>query len=118
LAEVEIYATDECVKFLLDLSQILDFLEVKHLFMPSTTTIYNDNKACIQWSKSATTKGLHHIQMHENRVRENIASKFRTVCHIDGKLNIVDIFTKEMKDTPHFVELRNLFMCRRLSPGT
>ncbi len=57
-AEAEIYATDECIKFLLELSQILEFLEVKHLFMPDTNIVYNDNKACIQWSKNTTTKGL------------------------------------------------------------
>jgi len=39
-AEVEIYATDECVKFLLDLVQILDFLGLKQLFMPDTNIIY------------------------------------------------------------------------------
>jgi hypothetical protein len=110
-AEAEIYATDECCKSLLDLAQILDFLNVQHIFMPSTTIIYNDNKACVQWSKKATTKGLCHIQMRENRVRENIASQFILVCHIDGKINLADIFTNEMKDTSHFVELRDLFMC-------
>jgi hypothetical protein len=104
-AEAEIYATDECVKFLLKLVKILNFLGVKDLFMPVTNIIYNDNHACILWSKKATTKGLHHIQMRENRVRENIATKFIEVCHIDGKINLADIFTKEMKDTAHFVEL-------------
>jgi len=113
-AEAEIYATDECVKFLLDLVQIMDFLGVKDLFMPTTNIIYNDNNACVQWSKKATSKGLRHIQMRENRVRENVANKFVTICHVDGKKNIADIFTKEMKDTAHFVELRNLFMCIRL----
>ena len=100
-AEAEIYATDECCKFLLDLAQILDFLDVRHIFMPSTTIIYNDNKACVQWSKKTTTKGLRHIQMRENRVRENIASQFISVCHIDDKISLADIFTKEMKDTSH-----------------
>jgi hypothetical protein len=33
-AEAEIYATNECVKFLLELVQILDFLEVRNIFMP------------------------------------------------------------------------------------
>jgi hypothetical protein len=47
-AEVEIYAPDECVKFLLELVQILDFLDVKHIFMPDTNIIYNDNCACVQ----------------------------------------------------------------------
>jgi hypothetical protein len=32
-AEAEIYATDECVKFLLELVQILEFLGVKDIFM-------------------------------------------------------------------------------------
>jgi hypothetical protein len=38
-AEAEIYATNECVKFLLELAQLLDFLETCHLFMPQTQTI-------------------------------------------------------------------------------
>jgi hypothetical protein len=108
-AEAEIYATDECIKFLLELSQILEFL------VPDTNIVYNDNNACVQWSKNTTTKGLRHIQMHKNRVRENILSKFVTICHVDGKINIADIFTKEMKDTTHFVELHDLFMRPRPS---
>jgi hypothetical protein len=110
-AEAEIYATDECVKFLLELDQILDFLGMKHLFMPNMNIIYNDNRACVQWSKKATTKGLQHIQMRENRVRENVANNFVSIHHVEGKKNIADIFTKEMRDTSHFVELRDLFMC-------
>jgi len=93
----------------------MDFLQVKHLFMPATNIIYNDNKACVQWSKKTTTKGLPHIQMQENHVREIVAMQFVNICHGDGKKNIADIFTKEMKDTAHFVELWNLFMCPRLS---
>jgi hypothetical protein len=113
-AEAEIYATDECVKFLLELKQLLDFLGVRSLFMPPTNIIYNDNNACVQWSKSMTSKGLRHIQMRENRIRENIATKFICINHIGGKINLADVFTKEMKDTLHFVEIRDLFMCRRL----
>jgi hypothetical protein len=114
-AEAEIYATDECVKFLLELDQLLDFLDVKHLFMPGTNIIYNGNRACVQWSTKTTTKGLRHIQMCENRIRENMATNFVSIHHINGKINIADIFTKEMKDTSHFVELRDLFMCHRLT---
>jgi len=113
-AEAEIYATDECVKFLLELSQILEFLGVKDIFMPSTSIIFNDNNGCVQWSKAATTKGLRHIQMRENRIRENIVSKFVNILHIDGKINLADVFTKEIKDISHFVEIRDLFMCHRL----
>jgi hypothetical protein len=114
-AEAEIYATDECVKFLLELSQIMDFLGIRDLFMPPTNILYNNNQACVNWSKRTTTKGLRHIQMKENRVRENILNKFVCICHIDGKINLADLFTKEIKDVSHFVELRDLMMCSRLS---
>jgi hypothetical protein len=67
-AEAEIYATNECVKLLLEVVQILEFFEVHHIFMPGTTTIFNDNNACVNWSKRCTSKGLRHIQMHENLV--------------------------------------------------
>jgi hypothetical protein len=115
LAEAEFYATNECVKFLLELVQIFEFLNIKELFMPGTNTIFNDNQACVNWSRSCTSKGLRHIQMKDNHVRENIASKFIAVKHVDGKINLADIFTKEMKDTRHFVELRNIMMCSRFS---
>jgi hypothetical protein len=46
-ADAEIYATDECVKFLLELAQIMDFLGVRDLFMTPTNIIYNDNNSCI-----------------------------------------------------------------------
>jgi hypothetical protein len=93
----------------------MSFLNVKHNFMPDTVVIHNDNNACVQWSKKATTKGLRHIQMRENRIRENVASKFVLIKHIDGKLNFADIFTKEMKDVAHFIELRDLCMCHPFS---
>ena len=57
-AEAEIYATNECVKFLLELVQIYEFFGVKDIFMPGTNNIYNENQACINWSKKCTTKGL------------------------------------------------------------
>jgi hypothetical protein len=83
--------------------------------MPGTNIVYNDNQACVNWSKRSTTKGLRHIQMKENRVRENIVSNFVQINHIDGKINLADIFTKEMKDVNHFVELRNLVMCPHIT---
>jgi hypothetical protein len=61
------------------------FLDVRYFFMPETNVIYNDNRACIEWSKRTTTKALQHIQMRENGIRENIASHFVSIHHIDGK---------------------------------
>jgi len=115
-AEAKIYATNACVKSLLDLEQLFDFLQIKDSFMPMINIACNDNKACVDWSKSSTTKGLQHIQMKENRVRENIAKRFVTITHVNGKVNLADLFTKEMKDMSHFVELRDIMMCHHFVP--
>lgn len=96
--EAEIYAPNECVKFLLELNQIFIFLDSHHIFMPSMNVNYNDNQACINWSKFSTTKGHCRIQMKENRVHEKVSTQFVQVCPIDGKINLADIFMKEMKD--------------------
>jgi hypothetical protein len=106
-AEAEIYATDDCVKFLLELVQILEFLQVKDLLCPRLISSIMITKLASIGPK------LPQLRDSENRVRENIATNFVKICHVDGKLNIADIFTKEMKDTNHFVTLRNLFMCSR-----
>ena len=50
-AEAEIYATDECVKQLLQLSYILDGMDMINQVMQRPTPIYNDNTTCIAWSK-------------------------------------------------------------------
>jgi hypothetical protein len=34
---------------------------------------------------------------------------------VNGKTNLADLFTKEMKDTGHFIELRDMMMHPRLS---
>ncbi len=97
-------------QILLEFVQILDFFEVRDIFMPGTAVIFNDNNACVNWSKRSTTKGLRHIQMRENMVRENVENKFVSVQHVGGKFNTADLFTKEMKDIAHFVELRDLIL--------
>jgi len=92
------------------LVQLLDFLGFKDVFMPGTNIIYSDNNACINWSKWSMTKGLHHIKMRENHVHENVENHFVSIEHIGGKQNLADLFTKEMKDTVHFVELHDILM--------
>ena len=66
--------------------------------------------ACVCWSKATTTKGLRHITIRENAIRESVDSRFITVMHVAGKKNIADIFTKEMKDTALFIVLRDLIV--------
>ena len=70
--------------------------------MPNPTTIYNDNTACVSWSHSLSTKGLRHIQIRENAIREEVQAGHIEVKHIAGAINISDIYTKEDKDVSHY----------------
>ena len=74
------------------------------------TTVYNDNKACVQWASSCTSKGVKHINLRENHVRESHQSQTVNITHIPGIINPSDIFTKEMKDGAHFRRLRDSMM--------
>ena len=107
-AEAEIYATDECTKCIQHLRNLCDDLHLSYSSQP--TPIYNDNQACIHWSYNNTSKGLRHLQIRENAVRENIQNKNITISHVEGKINIADIFTKEDKDHTHFINMRNTIL--------
>ena len=109
-AEAEIYATDESIKGLLHLDMLISGLGLKQELMPSPTPVYNDNAACIAWSHNMTTKGLRHIQIRENAVRESIHTGFAQIKHIAGAINIADLFTKEDKDDAHFISIRDILL--------
>lgn len=104
-AEAEIYATDACVKDLLQIRLILQDLKLDKLFIPDKIPIFNDNMACVQWSKNKTSKGLRHVQIKENGVREN--KKILDIQHCEGKTNISDLMTKENKNVSHFISIRD-----------
>lgn len=109
-AEAEIYATDECTKQLIHISYIIEGFHLIEEIMKPPTIIFNDNNACVCWSKNTTTKGLRHIQMRENAVRESVLNDFITVKHIEGKLNLSDMFTKEERDVEHFIRIRDFVL--------
>ena len=110
-AESEIYATDECTKALLQLSHIINGFNLSCELMVGPTPVYNDNAACVCWSKNTTTKGLRHIQIRENAIRESVLNQFIDVRHCEGKRNLSDMFTKEDRDAAHFIEIRDYIMC-------
>ena len=110
-AEAEIYATDECAKNLLHLMNIINDLGLGDELLKEPIPIWNDNNACVCWSKNTTTKGLRHVQIRENAVREGVSRKLFTVKHIAGKDNSSDIFTKEDKDIEHYLDARDSVMC-------
>ena len=109
-AEAEIYATDECTKALLHIYYLLEGMDLHTQLMSKTTTVHNDNSACVQWSRNTTTKGLRHIQIRENSFREAVQKHFIKVQHIEGKLNLSDMFTKEEKHADHFITIRDFVL--------
>jgi hypothetical protein len=75
------------------------------------TPLYNDNDACVKWCHNMTTKGNSHIKNWENSVHEWVAYGTLTVSHVNGKTNIADIFTKEMRNSANFRCLCDALMC-------
>ena len=106
--EAEILATNECVK---DLDSVkLRAHDLGAIPNNSCTTVYNDNQAAVNWSASCTTKGIKHLNLRENMVRERHHAGDVMVVHIPGIINPSDIFTKEMKDATHYRRLCDCMM--------
>ena len=116
-SESEIYATDECLKYLLYLKNIISDLNLSQEIIPTPISIYNDNQECVDWSQTLTTKGLRHLTIRENAVRESQHNKLIKVKHIEGKINPSDLFTKEDKDKYHFISIRDLLVTPPLIPS-
>jgi hypothetical protein len=102
--ESEIYATDEGTKSVLTVHNLLSDFGFPDGTDP--TPVWNDNRGCVDWTKGVTvSKKLRHINMRELGVRLSQKKGDVNIQHIDGKRNIADIFTKEMKDTAHFQKM-------------
>ena len=58
-----------------------------------------------------TTNGLRYIQIHNNAVGESVVANFiQIVKHINGKINLADLFTKEDKDCAHFISICDILV--------
>ena len=99
VCEAEIKATNEGVKAVLATNLLLEDIG---LLSKHAVDVYNDNKGCVNWSKTTTTKRLKHMSLRENLVRESQSANVVDIQHIPGCINIADIFTKEHKDRSHF----------------
>jgi hypothetical protein len=74
------------------------------------TVLYNDNEACLEWSYNMTSKAARYIELQENSIHERVQDKTLNICHIMGKVNPADNFTKEMRDGAYFCQLHDSFM--------
>ena len=106
--EAEIVATTECTKCVEAIKLVAHDLNMTD--GSTCTPVYNDNASCVQWAASVTSKGIKHLNLQENKVRELQQSARCHIRHIPGSINPCDIFTKEIRDGPHFRSLRDCMM--------
>jgi hypothetical protein len=106
--EAKICATNVTSKKVVDFRNLsCSVLDSSH-FLPdinSPTILYNDSNACVKWSHNLTSKAAWHIELRKSSVRKWVQDKTFQVCHVSGKLNPANIFTKEMHDGTHFQHL-------------
>jgi hypothetical protein len=106
--EAEIKATDA--------QQFCHLLDELGLLDSSTSTpIFNDSCGVIDWAHTSSTKGLRHLNIRENCVRESIQMNEVSVSHIVGTKNPADLFSKEFKSDVLFRTLLGLLL---LYPST
>ena len=101
-------ATNECSTELQSIKHRAHDIGIPEYY--SRTKIYNYNKSAVQWVASVTSKGIKHLNLRENMVREFHQSKDVDIEHIPGIINPSNIFTKEMKDKTHFRNIRDSMM--------
>ena len=106
--EAEIWAVDEATKEILSLRHRCNDMNLPDASSP--TLLFNDNRGTVDWAKGTSTKGMRHLNQQSVCVGESIQDKEIALHHINGLVNPSDIFTKEMRDTTHFCELRDSFM--------
>jgi len=107
--EAEIKATNACAKSILMFRHVLSDLGLIDVSVP--TSLYNDNQGAVNWSKTTSTKGMRHVNMQENVVRECV-HEFGDIAifHIPGTTNPADIFTKEFKSDETFRSTRDVLL--------
>ena len=111
--EAEIVATNECLQELQSLRHRAQDLGMADAY--ERTTVYNDNKAAVDWADSCTNKGTKHINLREDYVRELHQNHTAKVTHIPGVINASDLFTKELKDAAHFRRCRDTMMVSKIN---
>jgi hypothetical protein len=87
--------------------------EIGGFDLTKPTSIFNDNQGAVDWCKTTSTKGMRHVNIRENCVREAL-HEFNEIHigHIPGPHNPSDIFTKEIKDVSSFLTLRDTLLSR------
>ena len=101
-------ATNEACKEVRALRLLMEDLHLADAAAP--TSMFNDNRGCIDWSKSMSTKRLRHFNICKNAICDSISLLEINLSHVPGVCNPADIFTKEHRDMQHFDLLVSCFL--------
>jgi hypothetical protein len=93
--EVAVKATVECIKNVQMTCHVLFGLHLLDSFIP--TNVYNDNLGSVDWSNSFSTKGMRHVDICENAIREACIMNKVTILHIPGASSPADLLTKKIQ---------------------
>ena len=92
-SEYEIIATSECVKDVI--YRIHRASDIDMTDIASPTVVYNYNRACCDWAKKSTKKGLKHFNLRETFICEFQQEDFSVQIQcIYSNINFAKIFTK------------------------
>ena len=110
VCESEIKAMSEGHKMVMGLRNLFEDLDMPHLSRP-TPLLFCDNQGGVTWVHSeSVSRNMRQFNIRQCMIREAVRLGEIEPVHIPGTLNPADLFTKEMKDSNHFLQLRSALM--------
>ena len=110
VCESEIKAMSEGHKMVMGLRNLFEDLEATHL-ADATPFLFCDNQGAVTWVHSeSVSRNMRQFNIRQCSIRESVRMEEVAPVHIPGALNPADLFTKEMRDKEHFLQLRSAIM--------
>ena len=110
VCESEIKAMSEGHKMVMGLRNLFEDLEAPQVAEP-TPFLYCDNQGSVTWVHSeSVSRNMRQFNIRQCAIREAVRHNEVAPVHIPGPLNPADLFTKEMRDVGHFIQLRSCIM--------
>ena len=110
MCELEIKAMSEGHKMVMGLRHFFEDLDADNVTKP-TPFLYCDNQGSVTWVHSeSVSHNMRQFNIRQCAIREAVRLGEVQPVHIPGAINPADLFTKEMRDKAHFLQLRAALM--------
>ena len=92
------------------LRNLFEDLDVEHV-AEATPFLCHNNQGSMTWVHSeSVSRNMRQFNIRQCAIREAVRHKEVAPVHILAALNPADLFTKEMCDVAHFLQLRSTIM--------